>query len=78
MDDRIFQAVKRRAAKEGRSVSALIAEIVDDALKREHSDEETRPFRLVTAGADGVYEGIDLDRPRELLAAEDETRYGTD
>lgn len=78
LDDRIFEAVKRRAAKEGRSVSAFIADVLDDALKRRQDEVEAKPFRLVTAGGDGVQPGVDLDRPRELLAAEDETRYGSE
>ena len=76
LDDRIFDAVKRRAAEEGRSVSAFIAAILDDALKRDPAPEDERPFRLVTVGGGGTYPGVDLDRPRELLAAEDEERYG--
>jgi len=76
LDDRIFEAVKRRAAEEGRSVSAFIASVLDDALKRGPTPESERPFRLVTVGGGGPYPGIDLDRPRELMAAEDEERYG--
>ena len=76
LDDRIFEAVKRRAAAEGRSVSGFIASVLDDALKRDSQPEPARPFRLVTAGGGGAHPGIDLDRPRELLAAEDEQRYG--
>jgi hypothetical protein len=49
LDDRIFEAVKRRAAAEGRSVSAFIAAVLDDALKRDQRPREERPFRLVTA-----------------------------
>jgi hypothetical protein len=77
LDDRIFEAVKRRAAEEGRSVSAFIAAILDDALKRDpRTPEDERPFRLVTVGGGGPYPGVDLDRPRELMTAEDEERYG--
>jgi len=76
LDDRIFDAVKRRAAAEGRSVSAFIAAVLDDAMKRDLRPEEEKPFRLVAVGGDGPYPGIDLDRPRELMVAEDEDRYG--
>ena len=76
LDDRIFEAVKRRAAAEGRSVSAYIARVLDDAIKQELSSAEERPFRLVTVGGEGPYQQIDLDRPRELLVAEDEEKYG--
>ena len=76
LDDRIFEAVKRRAAAEGRSVSAFIAGVLDDAIKRDHAPSEERPFRLITAGGGGPYPQVDLDRPRQLLVAEDEERYG--
>lgn len=75
LDDRIFEAVKRRAAAEGRSVSAFIAAVLDDAIKRDLEPAEKRPFRLVAIGDGGPYPGVDLDRPRELMVAEDEERY---
>ena len=76
LDDRIFEAVKRRAAAEGRSVSAFIAAVLDDAMKRDTQPSEKRPFRLVAVGEGGPYPEVDLDRPRELMVAEDEEQYG--
>ena len=76
LDDRIFDAVKRRAAQEGKSVSGFIASVLDDALKREARRDPERPFRLVTVGGPGVYPEVDLDRPRQLLVAEDEDHFG--
>lgn len=76
LDDRIFEAVKQRAAAEGRSVSAFIAAILDDAIKRSDDPREEQPFRLVTVGGGGLYPEVDLDRPRQLMVAEDEERYG--
>jgi len=76
LDDRIFEAVKRRAAAEGRSVSAFIAGILDDAVKREIPPPGKRSFRLITVGGGGPYPNIDLDRPRELMVADDEEEYG--
>jgi hypothetical protein len=76
LDDRIFEAVKRRAAAEGRSVSAFIAAVLDDAMKRDPRPSEERSFRLVAVGGGGPYPEVDLDRPRELMVAEDEEQYG--
>ena len=76
LDDRIFETVKRRAAAEGRSVSAYIASVLDDAIKREVSPAQERPFRLVSVGGGGPYPQVDLDRPRELMVADDEEQYG--
>ena len=75
LDERVLEAVKRRAAAEGRSVSAYIAAVLDDALKRADEPPPARPFRLVTVGGGGPRAGIDLDRPRQLLESEDEDRY---
>lgn len=33
-------------------------------------------FRLVTVTGEGTHPGVDLDRPRTLLVAKDEARYG--
>ncbi len=76
LDDRLAGRVQRRAAEEGLSVSALIARILDDALKRREV-RAVPPFRLVTVSGDGTYPGIDLDQPRNILIAEDEARYGS-
>lgn len=76
LDDRLAERVRRRAAAEGLSVSALIARILDDALKRRKSRPEPA-FRLITVGGEGTYPEVDLDRPRTLLVAEDEARYGS-
>ena len=75
IDDRLGDRVKRMAAREGMSVSAYIARVLDDALKR--SDPRPTPaFRLVTVGEGGVFPGVDLDKPRTLMVAEDEAGYG--
>ena len=76
LDDRTFEAVKLRASNEGLSVSAWVAGVLDEAVKRSTEPSTERPFRLVTAGRGGACPGIDLDRPRELLVAEDEERFG--
>lgn len=76
IDDRLFEAVKGRAAREGRSVSAYIARVLDEALKRSEQPPDEPEFVLVTVGGGGPLPGVDLDRPRQLLVAEDEERYG--
>ena len=67
---------RRRAVAEGRSVSAFIAGVLDDAVKRLDEHAEERPFRLIAVGGGGPYPQIDLDQPRRLMVAEDEERYG--
>lgn len=76
IDGYVLEAVKRRAAQEGRSVSAYVARVLDEATKSQDPPLKERPFRLITAGGGGPFAGIDLDRPRELMVADDERRYG--
>ncbi len=75
IEDRLAEAVKEKAAAAGTSVSAYIAAVLDDALKRQEPEEQ-RPFRLVTVGGSGVHRGVDLDRIRQLEVMEDEMRWG--
>ncbi len=77
LEDRLAERVRRQAADEGLSVSAYIARILDDALKRP-AEQTSTPFHLITVGGEGVRPGVDLDRPRSLMVAEDEARYGSD
>lgn len=74
MEDRLAEEVRREAAARGMSVSAFIARVVDDALKRPEPTD-VRPFRLITVGGHGPRPGVDLDHPRELESREDEERY---
>lgn len=71
ISDRLAKLVRRTAGERGMSVSAFIAEILDDAVKRQQPPREV-PFRLVTVGGGGPLAGIDLDRPRALDLADDE------
>jgi plasmid stability protein len=74
LDDRLALQVRRRAASEGKSVSAFIAGILADALTKREAPESP-PFRLVTVGGNGPRPGIDLDRPRALFAEDDEVEW---
>lgn len=75
LDDRLAEKVRTRAAAAGKSVSAFIAGLLDDALKRADPPMEGPPFRLVTVGGEGVASGIDLDRPRTLETMDDEAAW---
>jgi len=76
IDENVLEAVKRREAKEGRSVSAYITRILDEAVKNPVNPPDETPFRLITVGGGGPFAGIDLDQPRKLMVADDERRYG--
>ena len=74
LDDQLAKQVRREAAAQGRSVSAFIAGVLSDALKRREPPEAT-PFRLVTVRGSRPRPGFDLDRPRDLDTEEDEWTF---
>jgi len=74
LEDRLADQVRRRAEEEGLSVSAFIARTLDDALKQT-APRTSLPFRLVTVKGDGLHPEIDLDRPRALVAEDDEAIF---
>jgi len=76
LDDRLAERVRRKAAEQGLSVSAFIARILDDALKRQ-TTPPVPPFRLLTVKGDGLHPGVDLDRSRALDVEDDETVFPT-
>ena len=71
--ERLGRQARSRAAAHGQSVSAFIAAILADALKRETPTTPPR-CRLITVGGNGVGQRIDLDRTREVEVADDEAR----
>ncbi len=75
LDDQLAKQVRRAAETRGLSVSAFIAETLDDALKRREIVEPP-PFHLVTVRGVRPRPGVDLDRPRALDAQDDEARFG--
>ncbi len=75
LDDRLGERLRARARIEGKSFSAFLAEAGLRALE-ERGSADAEAFRLITYRGEGPYAGIDLDRPNELLAAEDEASYG--
>ncbi len=75
LDDQLVKQVRSRAEEKGFSMSAFIAETLDDALKRPEASDSP-PLRLVTVHSARTGSEIDLDRPRALEVHDDEVRYG--
>ncbi|MDE0229799.1 MAG: hypothetical protein OXJ62_13185 [Spirochaetaceae bacterium] len=75
LDERLERQVRRRAAAQGLSVSAFIAKVLDDALKR-RAPAELPPFRLVTVRNARIRPGFDLDSPRSLDSEDDRAQFG--
>lgn len=76
LDDDLGEAARRRARREGLSLSALVARALRTLLAERSQRRDAPPFRLVTVGGGGPRAGIDLDRTSDLLVAEDEASYG--
>ncbi|MCZ6674376.1 MAG: ribbon-helix-helix domain-containing protein [Verrucomicrobia bacterium] len=76
LDDELAENLKKAARIRGLSFSAFLAEAGRAALKASTSIDE-EPFELIVAGGSGPKPGIDLDKTSQLLAAEDEERYGS-
>lgn len=75
LDDQLAKQVRRAADASGLSVSAFIAQILNDAIKR-RNPQDAPPFQLVTVRGVRPRRGVDLDSPRGLDAEDDEARFG--
>ena len=75
LDERLGRQVRRSAAAQDLSVSAFIAKVLDDALKR-RAPSEPPPFRLVTVRNTRIRPGVDLDSPRSLDSEDDLAQFG--
>lgn len=75
LDERLARQVRRSAAAQDLSVSAFIAKVLDDALKR-RAPSEPPPFRLVTVRNARIRPGVDLDSPRSLDSEDDRAQFG--
>ena len=74
LNEHLANQVRRAAAAQRLSVSAYIAKVLDDTLKR-RAPSEPPAFTLVTTPGVRVRPGVDLDRPRSA-DADDEIRFG--
>jgi hypothetical protein len=75
VDDRLGEAARARARREGMSLSAFVARAIEEHLARQPVKTKAPPFRLVTVGGGGPRPGVDLDKISELLVSDDENAY---
>ena len=71
MDDKLFRAVKRLAARRDSSVSAVIQDALRVYLNEVQKPKSGQHFTLVTFKGRGARPGVDLDRTSELLEQDD-------
>lgn len=75
LDDELGEKLREVAKSRGMSLSAFLAEAGRTAMAAEQANEPAEPFRLITRGGSGVHDGIDLNRPSALIAAEEEREF---
>lgn len=77
LNEGLLDALKRRAAERGTTVSRLIEDSVRLAISAPPVEaEEREPFELVTYGKGGSFTGLNVDRTSALLELDDMQRYG--
>ncbi|NER26067.1 MAG: hypothetical protein F6J96_36345 [Symploca sp. SIO1C2] len=75
IDDELGHRLREAAKADGLSLSAFLAEA--GRVKLGTSDPSTMtPFELITHGDTGQKPAMNLDKTSELLAAEDQERFG--
>ena len=67
LPDELLQALKKQAAEQGTTVTALIEDSLRASLARKHVRGRGRRVRLKTYGRGGLLPGVDLDDTASLL-----------
>jgi hypothetical protein len=75
LEDGLAADLKRQARKEGKSLSAVIAEALRAQLARREASPKAAPFRLVTVKGGGLRPGVDVTKLRVLEEIEDIERW---
>ena len=75
LDEGLAADLKRRARKEGKSLSAVITEALRAQLAKREASPKAVPFRLVTVKGGGLRPGVDVTKLRALEEIEDTERW---
>jgi hypothetical protein len=67
IDEALLREAKEKAARTGKSLTALIEDALRESLARQPDAAAREPVRLITAGGNGLRPGIDLDDSASLL-----------
>ncbi len=67
LDERLLRAAKTYAARNGRTLTAVMEDALRQLLARQPERVGARPFRLKTFKGTGVAPGVDLDDSAALL-----------
>ncbi|HXX94042.1 MAG TPA: DUF6364 family protein [Planctomycetota bacterium] len=67
LDDQILREAKRIAAETGRTLAAVVEDLLREALARRRVPRKPSPVRLPTVRGRGLRPGINLDSGSKLL-----------
>lgn len=67
IDDRLLREAKQFAARNGRTLTAVIEDALRQLLSRREPPGERRPFRIHPFKGTGLAPGVDLDDSARLL-----------
>jgi hypothetical protein len=68
IDEKLLKEAKLRAARQGKTLTAVIEDALRESLARQHGTQSRKQVRLVTFGGKGLHPGVDLDDSAALLA----------
>jgi hypothetical protein len=74
LDDQILREAKKIAAESGRTLAAVIEDLLRESLGRRRSPQKAPQVRLPTFPGRGLQPGVDLDSSAELLDLLEERR----
>jgi len=67
LDDQLLAEAKKRAARQGLTLSAVIEQALRESFSRRHEHPPRQPVELPTWGHGGLRPGVDLDDSASLL-----------
>lgn len=67
LDDRLLREAKRIAAETGRTLAAVIEDLLREALSRRRTQARRKLTGIPTFGSGGLRPGVNLDNTADLL-----------
>jgi plasmid stability protein len=67
LDDDLMAEVKLRAARTGKTLTAVIEDALRESLARQKQSSDRKPVKLITVSGNGLQPGVDLDDSAALL-----------
>ncbi len=72
LDEDLMAEVKLRAARTGKTLTAVIEDALRESLARQKRSSDRKPVKLITVSGNGLQPGVDLDDSAALLTLMDQ------